>query len=909
MKKTNDKTKVEKNKKSAKSAVATKDVKSTKTTTRATSTTKKSATTEKKGSVKYTPISVSKKTAQALEKKKSVSSNDTKIKVSATTKKEPTVKKEVVQKQASKTPKQVKASRGTKEVAVSTTKKGASTLKEIKSTSSSGVKKSTVSSKETKSTSTITKKSPATLKETKNQPVASVKKVSATSKEAKSEPVFKTRKSTTTLKEAKVDRESNAKKSTSTIKSAKGVTTQTTKKREETPKNLEPIKKTPSTRQPINVKTQKTRPTKKERPTSAKTRPRAKVGYRGIKPNSVEKGIVRIKDAKRARKINVLISLVLIVVLPIISVFLGSVIQRNNSSEALDWMGQNLGCVFLNSTFLLFMFFTFLATTNKLVISYILSQAIYLAAPIISRLKFDIRGEVLLLNDLALVKNANEMANFVEFDSRFIIQSIEVALIIIALSFLLHHKKIIVNRITSIVTALLLFVFLALTFVIPNSKDMILNYCGINTSVRFSPNAMHEKNGTWMGLYINHVLNKIEAPDNYSKDTVYKILNDANNKEQKITEIKPNVIMIMSESFYDPLNIPNVKFSIDPISNTRKLMEQYESGTMVSSTFAGGTSTIEFEAFTGQSVEFMPYGTVPYTDLEKQLSNVETIQKVFKNNGYKTLALHTYDGTFYNRENVYPRLGFDDFIEAKEMENVNYYGKYISDSTMNQSIISNLEKCEKNNEPVFIWALTMQNHTPYQTSNYTEGFDKVHINSDNLSNIAKDKLMAYINGLYESDIQIKNLIDYLNKKKTPTVLMFFGDHLPALYEVYYETGMISTKETSKWTKEEMYKMHQTPYFIYDNFSKTEKEHKKITGAVLMGNELLNYIGIPKSSYFNYLDTLNYRALRDRLFVNKQGKIYDSISEECIKKANEHKLLEYDMIYGNNYVKEHEIHSK
>jgi phosphoglycerol transferase MdoB-like AlkP superfamily enzyme len=265
--------------------------------------------------------------------------------------------------------------------------------------------------------------------------------------------------------------------------------------------------------------------------------------------------------------------------------------------------------------------------------------------------------------------------------------------------------------------------------------------------------------------------------------------------------------------------------------------------------------------------------------------------------------MHDYDGSFYNRNEVYPYLGFDEFYESKDMEDVNYFGKYISDSTLNKNIIIQLEK--NTSSPVFIWGLTMQNHTPYQTSNYTEGFDRIKIKSDNLTNEAYDKLLAYVNGIYESDLQLKQLIDYLEECKTPTVLMFFGDHFPSLYEVYYDTGMISTKVTSEWNKEEMFKMHTMPYFIYDNYSNKNVRHDNITGAVLLGNKLLNYIGIEKSSYFKFLDTLNYVALRDRLFIDKEGNLYDSIPNQCEEKSNEHKLLEYDMIYGNNYVREYE----
>ena len=82
---------------------------------------------------------------------------------------------------------------------------------------------------------------------------------------------------------------------------------------------------------------------------------------------------------------------------------------------------------------------------------------------------------------------------------------------------------------------------------------------------------------------------------------------------------------------------------------------------MISSTFAGATSNVEFEAFTGESTEYMPYGTAPYTDLRSEIRNIDTIQKVLKNNGYMTIGLHTYDGDFYNRRDNYKYIGFDVF--------------------------------------------------------------------------------------------------------------------------------------------------------------------------------------------------------------------------------------------------------
>ena len=653
--------------------------------------------------------------------------------------------------------------------------------------------------------------------------------------------------------------------------------------------------------------------------------------YKNIKENRTEKGLVRQKDIKkekRVRKINKTINIFMVLLVPLVLIFLSSLIQRESAEAAFAWMFQNIGIIVLNYVFILTMYYIFQFVFNKPGLAIFLSSTIYMIFPIISKLKFDVRGEVLLVNDLSLVGNFNELTTFVEISDILKQQLLIVASFILIVTIIVSVRKIKTNRKTSGIYALMFLAAFALIFMIPATSKAVLKKVGINNQVRFAPNIIHEKEGTWLGLYSNYLMNNVSEPTDYSRRKIFEILDNSNQQylsgenisndelvdafgdelqRQSKEEIKPNVIVIMSESFFDPCVIPGVEYSKDPIPTFRKLMESCESGKMISSTFGGGTSTIEFEAFTGETVEFMPYGTVPYTDMPKKIKELETIQKVFKNNGYKTIALHDYDGSFYNRDEVYPYLGFDEFIESKDMEDVNYFGKYISDATLNENIFLQLEK--NKDLPVFIWGLTMQNHTPYQTANFTEGFDRIKIKSDILSEEASDKLLAYVNGIYESDLQLKNMIEYLEKCKTPTVLLFYGDHLPSLYEVYYDTGMISTKVTSDWSKEEMFKMHTMPYFIYDNYSNRDVKHDNITGAVLLGNKLLNYVGIEKSSYFKFLDTLNYVALRDRLFIDENGVLYDSIPSQCVEKTNEHKLLEYDMVYGNNYVKEYEEQKK
>ena len=266
--------------------------------------------------------------------------------------------------------------------------------------------------------------------------------------------------------------------------------------------------------------------------------------------------------------------------------------------------------------------------------------------------------------------------------------------------------------------------------------------------------------------------------------------------------------------------------------------------------------------------------------------------------------MHSYERDFYNRDVAYKKLGFDEFYDIETLKTLWNYGKYVSDVSLVDNIISKLDeqKKSKNKEPVFVWALTMQNHTPYSTSYYDKENLYVDVEGKTLTDASKDKLKAFVNGLVETDKSMKKLLDYLDKSKEPTVVLFYGDHLPALYEVYYDAGMVSSIDTTTWTKDEMVKMHTVPFFIYDNYKKDKNTtSNNILGAAFLGNELLNYAKIEKSMFFNFMDTLNYKALRDRIFIDSKGNTFESPSSECQEKVNEHKLLQYDMIYGNNYI--------
>lgn len=589
-----------------------------------------------------------------------------------------------------------------------------------------------------------------------------------------------------------------------------------------------------------------------------------------------------------------------LVMWPLMTIFLTHYIQYQYLWTTLSWMFNNIGLVFLEYILLYGCFEVVTSIFNKHSVGYFFTTFFSLILSLISFLKYEIKGEVLQVADVNFLENIGGVTSFVDLNSIFrwkLILPLIVAVIFgIVFSKLIGKKKLnLKNRLLRIGIPI---VILGVLFGTKFSQNNLLPMFGLDVNLRYTPEVVAERNGIILGLYTSATQNKIEEPADYSKEAIFSIMDEIKVESSK-TEIKPNVIVIMSESFFDPTVLENISYSKDPIPNIRKLMTNYTSGNFISSTFAGGTANIEFEVFTGNSIAYLPYGICPFLNMEDMFNrDIPTIQKDFKRNGYKTVAIHTFDGTFYNRTSIYPKLGFDEFIFKENIEEPKYNGLYISDETFIDKII---EQFEKSNDPLFLYGLSMQNHTPFSMSNFSSSLE-IDVDAKFESTEAEDKLKAYIKGIYDTDKTIGRLIEYLENSDRPTVLLFYGDHLPSLLETYEETGFINTKTTTNWGTEELYKTHSIPFFIYDNFNlKDSYLHDLELGAPFLGNYLVNYVGIEKSNYFEFIDTVKYRSIRDRLFVDSEGKSYGKVPENYLEETNRHRIMQYDILHGENYI--------
>ncbi|MGI5900846.1 MAG: LTA synthase family protein [Desulfitobacteriia bacterium] len=566
--------------------------------------------------------------------------------------------------------------------------------------------------------------------------------------------------------------------------------------------------------------------------------------------------------------------------LPFIILTSYELIYRGSISETLQWLILN------SNQFIL----TYALIFGLINLFYILPRRIYLAiggvflslfslAGYFCRQKLLLRGEPILPWDLKLGNEALYITKSIEGFSLalpILIVICCVVLIILSLKFIPQEKYLLYRKLT---TAILSFaLFFSLLEVVPIKKAFALQ------NITYSQKINYEKNGMLLGFMLNCLYPTVEEPLDYEKETVLKIAQGVKNSYPTNPDFKPNIIFLMSEAFWDPTTMQAIEFNIDPIPFFRSLEKDYTSGTLITPVFAGATANTEFEVLTGFSTHFLPAGIVPYVQtIDRPL---EALPAIYKRQGYATSAIHTYHNWFYRRNLVYQNLGFDKFISKEFFVNPEYDGSYIKDKELSKKIIEQLRQTE---EPDFIYAVSMQAHGPYSAEEQADNPFEV---KGNLSPESKNTLENYCRKIADADKALELLVQELEELDEPTLLIFFGDHLPLLgnnSEVYKEAGFLLDDNSY----EDYLRKYSVPFVIWDNFS-GKKEHLCLSTSFL-GSYVLEKSRTEGSLFTDFLTGLRKQGVN--VIANTEAPVAEEITKEQLA---HYQLLQYDFLSGNEY---------
>lgn len=408
----------------------------------------------------------------------------------------------------------------------------------------------------------------------------------------------------------------------------------------------------------------------------------------------------------------------------------------------------------------------------------------------------------------------------------------------------------------------------------------------------FTPTVMSKRDGTAVAFIMELKYMSVDKPDHYSEDMVKQILEPFadDNTDTAAADSPPNIIVVMNEAFSDPAVLGSFETNGDYMPFVHSILngevDNTVSGWLNVSVLGGNTANTEFEFLTGNTMAFLPQGSVPYQQYLKK--EMPSLASHLKDLGYETIATHPYNSTGWDRNKVYPLLGFDEMYFIKSYKNPEKIRKYVSDWACYEKIIEFYEK-KPDGTPLFVFNVTMQNHSPY-----TEAFENFQPDIK-VKDSKSDALNNYLSLMKRSDEAARQLTAYFSQQDEDTVIVFFGDHQPT-NSVVSNVWKLNGKNGSALSEEDEAKRYKVPFFIWSNFE-LDMQTDVETSANFLSPMVLEAAGIPLYDYERYLLNLSghYPVVTAIRVENAAGKSTDVKS--AMGELNNYAILQYNHIFG------------
>lgn len=291
----------------------------------------------------------------------------------------------------------------------------------------------------------------------------------------------------------------------------------------------------------------------------------------------------------------------------------------------------------------------------------------------------------------------------------------------------------------------------------------------------------------------------------------------------------PPVVAVQSESFFDVRRLgPEIDHSILKAFDRVCSMASYR-GRLLVPAWGANTMRTEFAFLSGLPNEALGVHRFnPYLQLCKK--PVWTIASQFQAMGYRTVCVHPFASTFFDRDKVYPNLGFDDFLDIRDFAGAATFGPYVGDLAVADKITDLLRESD---QPLFIFAITMENHGKWENDRLAANLPHLNLSSPPFES---RELALYIEHIRNADSMIARIVDSLTSAPGDGIFCLFGDHLPSLPKVFNRVGYTDAR---------------TDYFVWKKSGRHPRELD--VGADVLGRLVLdavlnevNHVEVPPS---------------------------------------------------------------
>ena len=539
----------------------------------------------------------------------------------------------------------------------------------------------------------------------------------------------------------------------------------------------------------------------------------------------------------------------------LVLVFATEFLLRGSFEDVITLIKEKPGVVLANYLLILMLTSIFFLVKRKYMV-YFISFMVILGVAITTFFLMKVRGIPLTFSDLYSIGEAMEIADKYINKTMIIIAVICLAFLI-AVAVFLYKLDCDTKRFKLINFVLIFIVSIGFFSTVKSQQSK-----NIMQFKRWDIPASYKCNGLTYSTVESCVKYIRKKPNDYSQAKIKEIKDKVDKAEasdnRTLNNKKPNILFVQLEAFMDPTEVKGIKYSEDPIPNFRKLTQTFTHGMASAPTTGGGTVRTEFEVMTGNNIDYLTPGEIPYNTILKS-KYYNSVATTLKSEGYKAHAVHNFQGNFYGRNNAYAKLGFDDFTSKEYMSNYELNEReWVKDVILTKYIEKALDSTKDSD---LVYTVSVLGHSSYPTD--AENYDFPIKVSGTLDQKVLNQMYYYVNQIKGTDDFIGELVDMVNKRDEDTIILFYSDHMPKL-KIFEDDDFYLDK-------------YKAPFAFYANFDIEKYDIDEIESY-----ELSSLMFKEAGLKYGPMERFNTYMKDDPEFSKMQD------------------LIEYDALFGKSY---------
>lgn len=571
----------------------------------------------------------------------------------------------------------------------------------------------------------------------------------------------------------------------------------------------------------------------------------------------------RNRNQQRFRTMNALLTWLF----PLFIVCLAELNQTVKISNFVEFCIER-PTVLLFDFFMSYLMYTaVLMLTNRVWLTAWMQGIGYMTISIVELFKYSTNGNHFKLADISLASNVKNLTSFAYIKITLPLVIYVLTLFVILGVIYIQNPAFTASWRKRLMPALGCTVTYAAIICVPSISETVYGMFDVDTTESqnaFSTNEKFKRNS--MLAFIAETTseklgNLLTEPENYSPE----LMSDAvtSQADHSTAAQKPNIIVMMSESFADFRRLENLHLTTDAYDAFDAAAAKSKMLEVAVPTYASYTVRTEFELMYGLPVRSLMDTITPQKEIVPETPS--SMVSLLGGMGYKTAYVHPFTSTFYGRDKIYATYGFDSmlFEEDLTVPVERFANDYISDRTVAKQL---LKLVQDTDEPLYVHTTTMQNHQPY----------------DWIEN--QSELTVYLEGVRATGEALQMLIDGLEQLDEPTVLIFVGDHFPSMRAEgnIYDAMGISSSNCSV--------LYEQPALVWSNTKLNESLYPDEMFSVFYLMPLTcKAVGLPMDAFYETV-----------LAQLPQKPVYTSIFMDEDDRSEILDLLTYDRIVGENY---------